>query len=198
MNGFEGTFFCRLIYLYRSYFRRNLASTFFFFSRPLLPRLVALHRQSPFLSLLCFSVPCDARMFPYVISPSLCWSPCSSKSISWSPVCTSFCPSVVWISGDVSCPIPFLCQCVYEDICYSCLLSNSCAWNFILESYVFSIDRCVVCSLDDSSFVRDHVWQPYVIIGKMLWLNTLFFNVIGKSLSWKISLYFPKANPILL
>ena len=59
-----------------------------------------------------------------------------SKPISWSPVCTSFCSSVVWISGDVSCPIPFLCQCVFEDICYSCLLSNSCAWNFILESYV--------------------------------------------------------------
>ena len=62
---------------------------------------VALHRQSPLLSLLCFSVPCDARMFPYVISPSLCWSPCSSKPISWSPVCTSFCPSVVHTSRNV-------------------------------------------------------------------------------------------------
>ena len=41
------------------------------------------------------------------------------------------------------------------------------SWSLMFSIFL-SIDLCVVCSLDDSYFVRDHVWQPYVIIGKML------------------------------
>ena len=71
------------------------------------------------------------------------------------------------------------------------------SWSF-MPSIFLSIDLWVVCNFEESSLVSDHVWQPYVIIGKMLWLNTFFFRVIGKSLSWKMSLYFPKANHAFL
>ena len=59
-------------------------------------------------------------------------------------------------------------------------------------SILLSIARWLVSSFFTNAFVRDHVWHPYFIAGKTHWLKTFLFRLIGRCLSRKISLYFPK------
>ena len=62
-------------------------------------------------------------------------------------------------------------------------------------SIVLSMAHLLVSSffsIGSSAFVRDHLWQPYVIAGKTHWLKTFLFRLMGRCLSRKISLYFPK------
>ena len=59
-------------------------------------------------------------------------------------------------------------------------------------SILLSIAHWLISSFFTNAFARDHVWHPYVIAGKTHWLNTFLFKLIGKCLSRKISLYFPK------
>ena len=59
-------------------------------------------------------------------------------------------------------------------------------------SILLSIARWLVSSFFTNAFVRDHVWNSYVIAGKTQWLKTILFRLIGRRLSGKISLYFPK------
>ena len=59
-------------------------------------------------------------------------------------------------------------------------------------SILLSIARWLVSTFFTNAFVRDHVWHPYVIAGKTHWLKTFLFKLIGRCLSKKISLYFPK------
>ena len=41
----------------------------------------------------------------------------------------------------------------------------------------------------------DHVWHPYVIRCKTHWLKIFLLRFMGKCLSEKTSLYFPKNDP---
>ena len=59
-------------------------------------------------------------------------------------------------------------------------------------SILLSLARWLVSSFFTNAFVRDYVWHPYVIAGKTHWLKTFLFKLIGRCLSRKISLYFPK------
>ena len=59
-------------------------------------------------------------------------------------------------------------------------------------SILLSIARWLVSNFFTNAFVRGHVWHPYVIAGKTHWLKTFLFKLIGRCLSRKISLYFPK------
>ena len=59
-------------------------------------------------------------------------------------------------------------------------------------SILLSIANWLVSSFLTNAFVRDHVWHLYVIAGKTHWLKTFLFRLIGRCLSRKISLYFPK------
>ena len=59
-------------------------------------------------------------------------------------------------------------------------------------SICLSMARWVVSSFFTNAFVRNHVWHPCVIAGKTHWLATFLFRLMGRFLSRKISLYFPK------
>ena len=58
--------------------------------------------------------------------------------------------------------------------------------------------RWLVSSFFTNAFVRDHVWRPYVIAGKTHRLKTFLCRLMGRCLSRKISLYFPKNSILLL
>ena len=62
-------------------------------------------------------------------------------------------------------------------------------------SLTFSIFLSMARWLVLNAFVRDHVWHRYVIAGKTHWLETFLFRLMGRSLSRKISLHFPKNTP---
>ena len=62
----------------------------------------------------------------------------------------------------------------------------------LTSSILLYIARWLLSSFFTNGFVRDHVWHPYVFAGKTHWLKTSLFKVIGRCLSRKISLYFPK------
>ena len=57
-------------------------------------------------------------------------------------------------------------------------------------SFPLLFERFSVCL----SFVlfRDHVWQPWVMVGKIQWNITCFLSEMGSCLSWSISLFFSK------
>ena len=59
-------------------------------------------------------------------------------------------------------------------------------------SILLSKARWLVSSFFTNAFVRDHVWRPYVIACKTHFLKTFLLRLIGRCLSRKISLYFPK------
>ena len=42
--------------------------------------------------------------------------------------------------------------------------------------------------------VTDHVWHPYVIVGKTHWLKTFLFRLMGRCLSRLIALFFAKTH----
>ena len=48
------------------------------------------------------------------------------------------------------------------------------------------LNMFVICLL------RDHVWQPLVIVGKTHWSISCFLSEMRSCLAWKISLFFPK------
>ena len=64
---------------------------------------------------------------------------------------------------------------------------------FFTFSIFFSMPRWLVSSFFTKAFVRDHERHLYVIAGKAHWLKTFLFRLMGRCLSGKISLYFPKA-----
>ena len=81
-----------------------------------------------------------------------------------------------------------------------CLMMVLVILSFSLKLSIFhSIAHWLVSSLFTYAFVRDHVWHPYVIAGKTHWLKTFLFRLMGRYLTRKISLYFPKTlHPVFI
>ena len=112
-----------------------------------------------------------------------------------SATCASNSPSIIFHSGDVSSPSPFRIGYVSNYVCHSGSLPNGGATDSVFSltfSIFLSMAHWLVSSFFTNGFVRDHVWHPYVIAGKTHWLKTFLFRVMGRCLSRKISLYFPK------
>ena len=103
-------------------------------------------------------------------------------------------PSIIFHTGDVSSPFPFRVGYVLDYVCHSGLCLKILSVNFTF-SICLSMARWVVSSFFTNAFVRDHVWHPCVIAGKTHWLATFLFRLMGRCLSRKISLYFPKNSP---
>ena len=68
------------------------------------------------------------------------------------------------------------------------ILSFSLALSFFL-----SMARSLVLSFFTHAFVGDYVWHPCAIAGKTYWFKAFLFRLMGRCMSRKISLYFPKA-----
>ena len=74
-----------------------------------------------------------------------------------------------------------------------CLMMVQQILSFSLTFISFlSMAHWLVSSFFTNAFVRDHVWHPHANAGKTHWLKTSHFRLMGRCLSIKMSLYFPK------
>ena len=122
------------------------------------------------------------------------WSSDRSNTL-YLPLCGSNSPSVIFHPGDVSSPFPFRIGYVFDYVFHFGSLPDDGATNSVFWlniEHLLSIAHRFVSSFFTKAFVRDHVWHHCVIAGKTRWLKVFLFRLMGRCLSRKISLYFPK------
>ena len=91
-------------------------------------------------------------------------------------------------SGDVPSPFPFR---FGHSGSFIIMVLPILSYSLTLSIFLSMACWLVSCFFTNA-FVRDHFEHPYVIAGKIHWLKTFLFRLMGRCLSRKISLYFPK------
>ena len=125
---------------------------------------VALCQSPPTFSVLCCPCPYRSLLPHTVISPVTFWSSNWSYSLCLL-LYTSNSPSIVFHSGDVSSSFPFCIGYVLDYVAVGlCLMVVLWSLSFSLTFSIFlSMARWLVSSFFTNTFMRNHVWHPYVI-----------------------------------
>ena len=130
-----------------------------------------------------------------VVSPKM-FSP---SGWSYALCCLQFCASTgtstVIRSADVPSPFPFhICDTLNYVRFVLCWMMMFQILSFSLTLSIFLSFACwLVSNFCTVALIRNHVWHCYVIVGETHWLKTFLLR-LGRCLSGKVSLYFPKMH----